>query len=385
MKTDLLIAGGGLAGGLVALALAERRPDLAVTLVEGAATLGGNHIWSFFDSDIAAEDRWLVDPLVGHRWASGYDVAFPGHARTLDGVYNSIESEAFDAALRARLPADRLVLDAPIATLDAAGATLADGRRIGARAVIDARGAGPAPMLSLGWQKFVGQSLRLERPHGLTRPTVMDATVAQIDGYRFVYLLPFGPDEIFVEDTYYSEDPAIDRAAIAARIADYVGARGWRIAAILREEAGALPIALAGDIEALLRTGTSGVAPIGMAAASFHPMTGYSLPDAVRTAAMIAAWRGPIGRELVEALDRRAIEAWRARGFYRLLARLLFRAAEGPKRYRMLERFYTLRPALIERLYSGRSTMLDKMRILAGKPPVPFFRAARIVFAGETE
>jgi lycopene beta-cyclase len=56
---DLAILGGGLAGGLIALALRARRPDLRLVLVEGAETCGGNHIWSFFDSDVDTQDRWL--------------------------------------------------------------------------------------------------------------------------------------------------------------------------------------------------------------------------------------------------------------------------------------------------------------------------------------
>ena len=49
---DIAIVGGGLAGGLAALALAAKRPELDVRLIEPDA-IGGNHIWSFFDSDIA--------------------------------------------------------------------------------------------------------------------------------------------------------------------------------------------------------------------------------------------------------------------------------------------------------------------------------------------
>ena len=66
---------------------------------------------------------------------------------------------------------------------------------------------------------------------------------------------------------------------------------------------------------------------------------------------------------------------WRARGFYRILARMLFRAAEPAERYRVLERFYRLDPALIGRFYAGNTTMPDKIRILSGKPPVPIGRA----------
>ena len=65
LSCDIAIVGGGLAGGLAALALAAKRPDLDVRLVE-PGPIGGNHIWSFFDSDIAKKDRWLVAPLVRH-------------------------------------------------------------------------------------------------------------------------------------------------------------------------------------------------------------------------------------------------------------------------------------------------------------------------------
>ena len=67
--------------------------------------------------------------------------------------------------------------------------------------------------------------------------------------------------------------------------------------------------------------------------------------------------------------------AWKARGFYRLLNRMLFRAAAPGQRYKVLERFYRLPAPLIERFYAGDATLGDKMRILSGKPPVPIGRA----------
>jgi lycopene beta-cyclase len=36
-----------------------------------------------------------------------------------------------------------------------------------------------------------------------------------------------------------------------------------------------------------------------------------------------------------------------------------------------LEHFYRLPPATIGRFYAGRSTLLDKARILSGRAPVP--------------
>jgi lycopene beta-cyclase len=72
--------------------------------------------------------------------------------------------------------------------------------------------------LTGGWQKFVGQRLRLAHPHGVARPVIMDAAVEQIDGFRFVYTLPLAPDEVFIEDTYYSDSPTIDQPALALRL-----------------------------------------------------------------------------------------------------------------------------------------------------------------------
>ena len=42
----------------------------------------------------------------------------------------------------------------------------------------------------------------------------MDATVPQRDGFRFVYTLPFAPDRVLIEDTYYSDGLDLDPAAL---------------------------------------------------------------------------------------------------------------------------------------------------------------------------
>jgi len=58
-----------------------------------------------------------------------------------------------------------------------------------------------------------------------------------------------------------------------------------------------------------------------------------------------------------------------------MLAAMLFRAAEPPERYRVLEQFYRRDPSLVARFYAARSTALDRLRVLSGKPPVPVGRA----------
>lgn len=371
---DLIILGGGLAGGLIALALAQRRPDLNVTVVEAGETLGGNHLWSFFDSDIAPADRPLVEPLIVHRWP-GYDVRFPAHRRTIDQPYNSIESEHFDRVVRAALPADAIV-SATVARATSTSVTLDGGRTLTAKAVIDTRGAGDLAALRCGWQKFVGQTLHLDAPHGLARPVVMDATIDQSEGYRFVYLLPFGPQEIFVEDTYYSDTPDLDADTLTKRIADYAAAQSWTIAKINRTETGVLPVVIGGDFDTYWPA-TDLVARGGIRAGLFQPLTSYSLPDAVRFAGWLSALPDFSGHALARSTRAYARRQWRRNAYYRMLGLMLFRAAEPLQRYRILERFYRLSPGLIGRFYAGRSTLGDKMRILSGRPPVPLGRAVK--------
>jgi lycopene beta-cyclase len=373
---DLAIVGGGLAGGLIALALAARRPGLDVRVIDSGDALGGNHVWSFFGADVAPADRAIVEPLVAHAWPR-YRVRFPGNDRLIDQPYHSIASETLDRAVRAALPAPAVMTGQAVAAVTPTDVTFADGTRLAAGGVIDARGPGDLAMLQVGWQKFVGVELELDAPHGLDAPVVMDGTVPQIDGYRFMYLLPFGERRVFVEDTYYSDTPEIDGVALRGRIDAHAAARGWRVIARSREEAGALAVVMDGDFAAYWASTGAGIAKAGVRAGLFHPTTGYSLPDAVRLAALIAGARDLSGAGLHTLTHAHAQAAWRARGFYRLLDRMLFRAADAGERWRVLARFYRLPPDLISRFYAGQSTAVDKARILVGRPPVPLFRAIK--------
>lgn len=367
---DIAILGGGLSGSLLALAFAHLRPEQRVVLIEAGERLGGNHVWSYFQHDIPARHEWLVAPLVVRRWA-GYDVHFPARSRRLSSVYNSITGERLDAVVRERLGQEDVLTGAAVTDAGPYHVSLADGTRLEAGAVIDARGVQGLPHMMGGWQKFVGQMLRLETPHGLDRPVVMDARVAQHDGYRFVYCLPFSDTEVFVEDTYYADGPELDLPLLRARIADYAAVQGWRIADITREETGVLPVIARGDFDAFWQAGDTGIARAGTRAALMHPLTGYSLPDAVHLATHIAQLPHITGEALASVTHSHARSLWKRRGFYRMLASMLFSAAHPQERYRVLERFYTLPEGLIERFYAARSTGLDRLRVLAGKPPVP--------------
>jgi lycopene beta-cyclase len=371
---DVIFAGGGLASCLAAYRLRERRPGLRILIAEAARTLGGNHTWSFFPTDLTAAELSWLEPLIVHRWPV-YEVRFPGLTRILETGYCSTNSEFFHTFMMGAL-GDCIRLDAPIERVDRQGIELAGGEQIEGRCVIDGRGPQPSPHLLLGFQKFTGRVLRLARDHGLAGPVIMDATVPQKGDYRFLYTLPVGPRDVLVEDTRYSDNPTIDGTEDAAEIEMYAHGQGWQVADVLREEQGALPITLGGEIDALWADGPA-VPKIGLRAALFHATTGYSLADAVRTADAIATAPALTTAGLEQFLGARVRRHWADQAYWRLLNRMLFLAAEPDRRYVVMQRFYGLKQDLIERFYAGRSTTRDKLRILTGKPPVAILRALR--------
>lgn len=368
-SADVLLVGGGLSASLIALRLKRSRPDLKIVMLERETRIGGEHTWCHFASDVSPGIAEWLAPLIVHEWP-GYEVRFPAHRRALTTAYRAIASTRLHAVM-SELLKDDAWLGVDVAEVGPDAVNLNDGRRLTAPLIIDARGPRRSRHLALGWQKFLGQEVRLAAPHGLTRPIVMDATVAQLDGYRFLYVLPLGPDRLLIEDTRYSDGPDLDHAQLARDIGAYAARRGWTIAATLREENGVLPIALAGDIDAYWAEAPSPVAEAGLRAALFHPTTGYSLPDAARQAETIATLPDLTTAAAAAALTAQSKAAWKARAYYRLLNRMLFRAAEPDRRYRVLERFYRLPQPLIERFYAGEASFGDKLRILSGKPPVP--------------
>lgn len=371
MSADLILVGGGLANGLIALAVAAQASDRRMLMIDdGTGAVSGGHTWSFHDTDLGLrQHRWIAS-AVAHRWPR-QEVRFPGFTRALRTGYASLTDASLGAALD-RLPGLSR-LHARAARIGADKVTLADGTILRGPCVIDGTGRIPAAHLVLGWQKFVGIEIETDAPHGRDVPIIMDATVSQHDGYRFVYTLPFSDRRILVEDTHYTDGPALAEGDLAAAIMAYAAAQGWRGTEIRRER-GVLPIALAFDAAGFWRQAQGGAVPVGMRAGLFHPVTGYSLPLAAQVADRIAA-APPTTAAAFAAVRDFALDTARRQGFPRLLSRMLFRGVRPEGRRAVLERFYRLPEPLIERFYAGRLTAADRARILIGKPPIPI-RAA---------
>ena len=294
---DIIFVGGGLANTLAAYRIAHRHPNLRLCLLERGPVLGGEHTWSFHTSDVSAEQMAWLQPFVTYAWPR-QEIRFPNRRRVLDVGYNSIASATLHHTASAKF-GDAIRLNCPIDTITQHSVITSGGEELTARCVIDGRGLAPSDSLALGYQTFLGLEIETAEPHGQRHPIIMDATIDQLDGYRFVYTLPFADNRILIEDTYYNDTDGYDETALETRIADYAAARGWTISRIVRRENGILPIVLAGDIDAFWDADHSSLPRTGLRAALFHPVTGYSVPDAVRVADLLScqqAFRHSIDR-----------------------------------------------------------------------------------------
>lgn len=380
---DMIIVGAGLSGLLTAWRCLDVNPDLQIEIIEASDKIAGDHTWSFNLTDVAEELREWIAPFIAYRWDS-YDVKFPKRERTLNIPYCTGNSDTLRSCVQPHIESGRLKvrLNISVETMEPDHVVLKGGEKLTATCVLDARGFEPNDDVFLGYQKFVGHVIKTEKPHGVERPIIMDATVEQLGGYRFVYCLPYSETELLVEDTYYTDESELHSQEVDARIAEYIRANITVDAyKIVRREKGVLPITLADDLHphGYLHASTK----IGIRGGFYHAVTGYSFPNALRLADEICYEYEQADR-LSEPTDHEEIRFavgvqknlhGKSERFLRLLNRMLFRAAKPEERYTVLQRFYGLNQGLIERFYAGQLTWRDKARILIGKPPVPVHKA----------
>jgi len=366
----MIIVGAGLSGLMTAWRCLDVNSELRVLIIEASDKIAGDHTWSFNLSDIDESLQDWIKPFIAYQWPR-YDVKFPQRERTLEIPYCTGNSESLRACVQPHIESGRLKveLNTRVVDLQTDHVVLTNEQKLSAKCVLDARGFKPNENVFLGYQKFVGRRIKTKSPHGLKHPIIMDATVEQLGGYRFVYCLPFTEHEVLVEDTYYTDEPELSENEIHARIDSYIH-KNLKLSdySVIRKEKGVLPITLAVD-----KIGQNNTR-IGIRGGFYHAITGYSFPDVLRFADNLSEYAPDFA--FIEKITRITQEKHRQKETYlRLLNRMLFRAAKPEERYKVLQRFYGLNQGLIERFYLGELKWYDKLRILIGKPPVPVTKA----------
>src|SRR4051812_14837433 len=224
-RDGILIAGGGLAGSLAALAMARHRPDVPLLIVEERETFGGDAYCLFSDAELTDDGADLAASLAIDRWP-GFYAAFPGFSRKLKaGMTGFAGADVHHAMIQALQPKSYRLGTKVVAVREDA-LVLDGGETIKAEGAIDARGAGAMSTLDLLYETRLERDYRFGAPHRVDRPVLIDASVEQDGGLRFFECMPLSDVRLLVSEIGISERAQPDEGA-AARIGVYVKARGW--------------------------------------------------------------------------------------------------------------------------------------------------------------
>jgi lycopene beta-cyclase len=374
---DLIIVGGGLAGSLLLQALRTRHPKLRILLLEQRDQLGGDRTWSFHEADLPPTTKEWLEPLISHSW-NGYDVHFPEYSRTLTTAFHSLQPHDVSEKLLRDSP-HSIRLNESVARIEKSERYkihLASGPVVETETIIFARGwAGPNSPVA--WQKYVGLEVELEEPHELERVVLMDARVAQIDGFRFFQILPFEEKRLLIEDTYYSHHTGLKAERIEREVFAYLTRQNWKVKSLQRRQVGTLPLIM--SLGKNPDQDHREIPRIGAESGFFHPVAGAAVPTLLRQIAAVTDHSNLTMPSILRELKKVEADAKNRLRYDRLLNRMMFQAAEPTKRYKVLSHFYKMPEPLIQRFYGGQISFLDQLRLLLGRPPVSLKKALRVL------
>ncbi|HKR24297.1 MAG TPA: lycopene cyclase family protein, partial [Allosphingosinicella sp.] len=261
-RDGIVIAGGGLAACLAALAMARLRPEVPLLIVEEADRFGGDGHHHFPIEEVGEGGAMLIEPMALRRWP-GFHVVFPGLARNLRADWAGFAAADLNRLMLETLDSKQYRLGAKVVPVRQDALVLDGGEEIRAEGAIDARGAPSLSTLDLLYRAEFARIVRLKAPHRLDRPVLVDATVDQAGGFRFMQCLPLADDRLLVADVCVSERGQPDDQA-PARIDHYLDSRGWVKKRADSASARIRPLPVGGDFAAFWRLGGARVAKLGL-------------------------------------------------------------------------------------------------------------------------
>lgn len=272
-----VILGAGLAGLSLARALVRHGIDDRVAILDAKPRLADDRMWSFWDVDGSSDAH-----LASGRWER-WELRDRSGAYVQESArfpYVALRSTSFYASVLGELAVrnvDVVLGDAVIAVdegRDSCVVRTRGGKSATARVVFDARGLDGAMVRDAAVvQRFVGRRIETERDaFDPAVATLMAVQPDTQDGFHFFYILPFGPREALVENTYFARRP-IARARIEGELDGYVAQHyGFARPVPSYVEAGAIPMSTA----LALPRATARVIPIGLRGGCARPGSGYT-------------------------------------------------------------------------------------------------------------
>jgi lycopene beta-cyclase len=302
-ELDVAVLGAGPAGSLIAAALA--RESLRVALVAPDPTARWSNVYATWLDELQAcgRESWTLAT-----WRRPVVRLGDDRAVELGCSYARIDAARMQDDLRRELLAaggEPIAARAMSVEHRRAASTVAldVGRRLDARVVIDATGAGSPFVARRGgspaFQSAYGELLRLRSRARETDEMAFMDWRGDADPPSFLYAMPLGDDLYFAEETSLVHRPALGHGALRARLHARLARMGVRGAEVVGREVCLIPM----GVGLPRRQRTVGY---GAAGAFIHPATGYQIARALRLAQ-------PTARVIASALrERDAVAAARA-------------------------------------------------------------------------
>lgn len=364
-KFDFIIVGGGASGLLLAEAMG-RDPWFGakrIALLERDPEKGNDRTWCFWE---AGEGPF--DPVVFRQWDRLHfrDSSFETRPSIAPLRYKMIRGADFyrEWTRRVRSYPNIELIQAQVESLEeredgvrvCSPSGIFFAPRVFSSVVFSDLGRlmQPYPVLK---QHFIGWRIKTDKPvFDAQTPTFMDFSIPQQGNTRFMYTLPFGPDEALVEYTLFSESLLPDaeyESAIADYLSGLLGPSGYEI---LEREKGMIPMTC-NDFSA---ADSPHLTHIGIAGGWAKPSTGYTFWSSTqKTARLVEAIKA--GKPLRMARKDRF---W----FYDLvMLEVLYRNnASGSRIFSGM--FRRLPPTLILRFLHEQTTLGEDLRVIWACP-----------------
>lgn len=357
-RQGVLIAGGGVAGCLAALALARHRPEVPLLIVEERESFGGPGFHHYLDEELQDGGRSLVDGLAVARWP-GFYVAFDAFSRKLKAACAGFDGPALHRAMVETLAPNQYRLGTKVVAVRDDALVLDGGEEVRAEGAIDARGAANLSQLDVGYEARLERRYRFAVPHGVDRPVLIDATANGGHGASFMQVAPLDETRLVVADISLT-DRSLPGEQAAARLDHYVALRGWRGGEIEDGAVVTRPLPRGGDFAAFWRIGGARVAKLGLRGGFVHPVTGRTVGDAASAAMLLTRQQDFSGAALHDLFEGEARRLWRGREFLRGVGRSL---AAAESRTAGLAALFALDPGLIARFHADRLGLFERMKV----------------------
>ncbi len=375
---EYVILGAGCAGLSLCYYLLESEVEAPILILDRKTRFDDDRTWCFWD----VEDT-LFSHLEIRNWNSWsvHDGARDIFHTSQAYSYRCITAASFyEYALKniAKHTNVKLQLGADVEGYEERGAetrvSTAD-RTYQASYVFDGRGLSSGSKIfetarrEAVWipQQFTGLRLRTARPvFDPSSCTLMDFSVSQERGLRFMYVLPFGEREALVENVYLSE-PGIARETYRTEISEYLRDT-YGLAPqdyiVDGEERGYIPMT---DYQFPRRIGRA--YSIGMLGGQTRPSTGY-------TFLRIQRYCRALARSLTErGASPLRIESRRFDILDQVFLRFMMRYPERcPSVYARM--FGRVPPEPLVRFLTEKSTLTDELSLVMALPKIPFLRVA---------